>query len=125
MAGPQKILIVEDNNELRKLYETFLKYNSLDVATAIDGEDGLVKAKEFQPDFIFLDIMMPKKDGFEVLKTLRHDPSYNCTRTKIVLLTNLGDGTNLSPEIRRDMDGYAIKAEIVLNDLLEIIKSVG
>jgi CheY-like chemotaxis protein len=125
MAGPRKILIVEDNNELRKLYETFLEYNKFKVRAAVNGEDALAQAQEFKPDFVFLDIMMPKKDGYEVLKLLRHDPQYNSTRAKIVLLTNLGDGTNLSPETRRDMDGYAIKAEIVLNDLLEIIKSVG
>lgn len=124
MAGPRKILLVEDNAELRNLYETFLKYNKFIVETAVDGEDGIAKAKEFQPDFIFLDIMMPKMDGFEVLKTLRHDPSYNCTKTKIILLTNLGDGTQISESTRKDMDGYVIKAEIVLKDLLDIMKSL-
>ncbi len=124
MAGPRKILLVEDNAELRNLYETFLKYNKFTVETAVDGEDGIAKAKEFQPDFIFLDIMMPKMDGFEVLKTLRHDPSYNCTKTKIILLTNLGDGTQISESTRKDMDGYVIKAEIVLKDLLDIMKSL-
>lgn len=124
MAGPRKILLVEDNTELRNLYETFLKYNNFTVQTAVDGEDGIAKAKEFQPDFIFLDIMMPKMDGFEVLKILRHDPSYNCTKTKIILLTNLGDGTQISESTRKDMDGYVIKAEIVLKDLLDIMKSL-
>jgi len=123
VAGLQKILLVEDNPELRNLYEIFLKYNHFDVTTAIDGEDGLRVAQEFQPDLIFLDVMMPKKDGFEVLKLLRHDPQYNCTKAKIVLLTNLGDGSKVSPETRQDMDGYVIKAEIVLSDLLGIIKS--
>ena len=123
MAGLQKILLVEDNPELRNLYEIFLKYNHFDVATAIDGEDGLRVAQEFKPDLIFLDVMMPKKDGFEVLKLLRHDEQYNCTKAKIVLLTNLGDGSKVSPETRQDMDGYVIKAEIVLSDLLGIIKS--
>ncbi len=124
MAGLRKILLVEDNLELRNLYEIFLTYNKFEVATAIDGEDGLEVAKTFKPDLILLDVMMPRKDGFEVLHTLRHDPSYGCTKTKIVLLTNLGDGTKLSAETRREMDGYVIKAEIVLDDLLDIIKSL-
>jgi DNA-binding response OmpR family regulator len=124
VAGLQKILLVEDNPELRNLYELFLKYNHFEVATAIDGEDGLAVAKTFQPELIFLDVMMPKKDGFEVLRLLRHDESYGCTKTKIVLLTNLGDGSKIDPQTREDMDGYVIKAEIVLNDLLEIIKSL-
>lgn len=124
MAGLRKILLVEDNLELRNLYEIFLKLNKFEIETAIDGEDGLEKAKAFHPDLVLLDVMMPKKDGFEVLRTLRHDPKYGCTKTKIVLLTNLGDGTKLSDETREDMDGYVIKAEIVLNDLLDIIASL-
>lgn len=123
MAGLQKILLVEDNLELRKMYETFLTLNGFVIASAIDGEDGIAKARDFKPDLIFLDIMMPKMDGFEVLKILRHDPSYNCTKAKIVMLTNLGD-SKLSAQTRKDMDGYVIKAEIVLSDLLEVIKSL-
>lgn len=123
MAGLRKILLVEDNPELRKMYETFLTLNGYTVAVAIDGEDGLNRAREFAPDLIFLDIMMPKKDGFEVLKVLRHDPAYNCTKAKIVMLTNLGD-SKVTPTQRNDMDGYVIKAEIVLSDLVEVIKSL-
>lgn len=124
MAGLHKILIVEDNLELCELYKSFLTIKGYEVATAADGADGLKVAKSFKPDLIFLDIMMPKKDGFEVLKILRHDPSYGCTRAKIVMLTNLGDTSKLVPEIRQDMDGYVIKAEIVLDDLTDIIKSL-
>ena len=121
-AGLRKILLVEDNPELRHMYQTFLELNGFTVGTAIDGEDGLNQAREFIPDLIFLDIMMPKKDGFEVLKILRHDPAYNCTKCKIVMLTNLGD-SKVTRQQREDMDGYVIKAEIVLSDLLEVIKS--
>ena len=123
MAGLRKILLVEDNVELSKLYKTFFEYNHYEVMLAVDGVDGLEKAKTFQPDVIFLDIMMPRKDGFEVLKLLRHDPQYGCTDKKIVMLTNLGDGTKISSEVRKDMDGYAVKAEISLGDLLKIIHS--
>jgi DNA-binding response OmpR family regulator len=123
VAGLRKILLVEDNLELRNLYEIFLKQHGFDVATAADGDEGLEAAKKYQPDLIFLDVMMPKKNGFEVLKILRHDPSYGCTKTKIVILTNLGDSSKVSPDVRADMDGYMIKAEIELSSLLEIIKS--
>jgi len=123
VAGLRKILLVEDNLELRNLYEIFLKQHGFEVAIASDGDEGLVKAKEYKPDLIFLDVMMPKKNGFEVLKILRHDPEYGCTKTKIVILTNLGDSSKVSPDVRADMDGYVIKAEIELKSLLEIIKS--
>lgn len=123
MAGLRKILLVEDNLELRNLYEIFLKQHGFEVASASDGDEGLQKAKDYKPDLIFLDVMMPKKNGFEVLKILRHDPEYGSTKTKIVILTNLGDSGKVSPDVRADMDGYVIKAEIELKSLLEIIKS--
>ena len=66
---------------------------------------------------------MPGKDGFEVLKLLRHDPAYNSTRARIVMLTNLGDAAKLDPTMQDDIDGYVVKAEIVLQDLVDIIKS--
>ena len=124
MAGLHKIMFVEDNAELGAMHKNFLTFKGYEVATAADGEEGLIVAKGFKPDLIFLDIMMPKKDGFEVLKILRHDPSYECTRTKIVLLTNLGDTTRITPETHQDMDGYVIKAEIILDDLVDVVKSL-
>lgn len=123
MAGLQKILLVEDNIELRNIYEMFLKHREYDVRTAIDGEDGLRQAKTFHPDLVFLDIMMPNLDGLRVLKLLRHDEQYGCTKAKIVLLTNLGDANRVNPKVKHDMDGYVIKAEIELRDLIDIIKS--
>ena len=125
MAGLRKILLVEDNIELRNLYELFLQEHGFEIKTAIDGEDGLRVAKEFKPDLIFLDVMMPKMDGFQALKILRHNEEYGCTKTNIVLLTNLGDASKVSPGVRKDMDGYVVKAEIELSDLLDIISSLG
>ncbi|HSW78154.1 MAG TPA: response regulator [Candidatus Chromulinivoraceae bacterium] len=123
MAGLQKILLVEDNIELRSIYEQYLKRRGYTVTVAVDGEDALRLGKEFRPELVFLDIMMPKIDGLKVLKMLRHDEEYGCTRAKIVLLTNLGDASRVDPKVQKDMDGYVIKAEINLSDLIDIIKS--
>ena len=123
MAGLQKILLVEDNVELRNLYELFLKTHGFTVHTASDGEEGIATAAKYHPDLIFLDVMMPKKDGFQVLDELRHNPAYGCMKTRIVILTNLGDPSKVTPQVNRDMDGYVVKAEIQLNDLIEIINS--
>lgn len=124
MAGLRKILLVEDNLQLRDIYEYFLKHHGYEVKTAIDGEQGLQAAKDFKPDLVLLDIMMPQKDGFEVLKELRHNPEYHCMKSKIVILTNLGDSTKVDEQVSNDIDGYVVKAEIVLSDLLDIIASL-
>ena len=123
MAGLRKILLVEDNLELRNLYEIFLKQHGYDVALAADGDEGLEVARAYKPELVFLDVMMPKKNGFEVLKLLRHNPEYNCTKARIIILTNLGDSSKVSHDVREDMDGYMIKAEIELQSLLDVIKS--
>lgn len=122
-AGLRKILLVEDDQLIREMYELFLKDKGYTVGTAGDGDEALTVVKNFQPDLIFLDIMMPKRNGLEVLDILREDPSYGCQKCKIVLLTNLGDDT-IAEKVEDKIDGYAIKAEITLSDLIGIIDSL-
>lgn len=124
MAGLQKILLVEDNTQLRDMYDLILRDHGYQLAVASDGEEALQKATEFSPDLVFLDIMIPKLNGLEVLRRLRHDTAYNSTRSKIVLLTNLSSESGVSQGWENDADGYVVKAEIVPTDLFEIIKSL-
>jgi DNA-binding response OmpR family regulator len=65
-----KILLVEDDTFFREFYSSKLKEKNIDVLTAADGEDGLGKIQSFAPDIVLLDIIMPKKDGFDVLKEM-------------------------------------------------------
>lgn len=123
MAGLRKILIVEDNSELRDIYSTFLKQHGYDVELAADGNQGLVKAAKFKPDLVFIDVMMPWRDGYQVLRELRRNKEYGCTKSKLVILTNLGDHSKVTPDVAHDMDGYVVKAEIELPDLLDVIGS--
>lgn len=122
VAGLQQILLVEDDLLIREMYQLYLEDKGYHIGTASDGDEALTVAKEFHPDLIFLDIMMPKRNGLEVLDILRSDPSYGCTTCKIVLLTNLGDNT-IAEQVKDKIDGYAVKAEITLADLVNIIKS--
>ncbi|HSX09698.1 MAG TPA: response regulator [Candidatus Saccharimonadales bacterium] len=65
-----KILLVEDDTFFREFYSSKLKEQNIEVMTASDGEEGLAKVQNFLPDLMLLDIIMPKKDGFEVLKEM-------------------------------------------------------
>lgn len=68
-----KILIVEDDNFFQNFYANKLKEKGYEIFVAVDGMDALTKIKEIKPDLILLDIIMPKKDGFQVLEELGHD----------------------------------------------------
>ena len=65
-----KILLVEDDTFFREFYSTKLKEHKMEVEVAPDGEAALEKLKTYSPDVMLLDIIMPKKDGFEVLKAM-------------------------------------------------------
>lgn len=84
-----KILIVDDEETNLKLMSTILKSQDYTIEMARNGEEALVKTKEFAPDLIFLDIMMPGMDGFEVCRKLRQDPSSE--QIPVVMVTALTD----------------------------------
>jgi len=69
----KKVLVVDDENDSVSFLEAILKEQGLDVISANDGEAGLKKAKSESPDLVFLDVQMPKMDGFDVFRILRED----------------------------------------------------
>ena len=71
------LLLIEDNQHIRRIYSAKFQAEGFKVTTAENGEQGLVWADVCQPDAILLDIMMPKMDGFEVLKRLRAEPRFS------------------------------------------------
>jgi len=86
---PGKILIVDDEPDIVEFISYNLKHKGYLIATARDGVEAIRKAKEFKPDLILLDIMMPNKDGMETLKELRALPEFE--DTAIIFLTALND----------------------------------
>jgi DNA-binding response OmpR family regulator len=72
--GKAKILCVDDDRPTVTIISGVLKKEAYEVETALDGQEGLKKAREFKPDLIVLDIMMPGMNGFEVCRHLRDDP---------------------------------------------------
>lgn len=85
MEKALKILVVDDDPDLVESVKMMLKDKSYEVITAYDGIEGLQKAKEYSPDLIILDVMMPNKDGYAVCHELKSDPRYS--RIPILLLT--------------------------------------
>ncbi|MFC1671881.1 response regulator transcription factor [Planctomycetota bacterium] len=81
----KKILVVEDEPELVKALEVRLKNQDFEIISALDGEEGLRKAREENPDLILLDVMLPKIDGFRVARFLKFDEKYK--HIPIIMLT--------------------------------------
>jgi two-component system alkaline phosphatase synthesis response regulator PhoP len=76
MEKQQKILVVDDDRVLQQVITTTLQSKGYETVSAYDGEEGLEKIVDERPDMILLDVIMPKKNGFEVCKELKNDPKY-------------------------------------------------
>jgi len=124
MAGSKNVLLIEDEPMLRALYRKALTENRYAVEEAVDAEDAYAKLANFNPDYIFLDIMLPGKSGLEVLQELRANPDLGCLDAKIIVLTNLAQRSVADNAMEHGADGYIIKADILPTDLPEIIESL-
>jgi DNA-binding response OmpR family regulator len=116
----KKILFVEDEAVMQKALGEFLQANGYEVISALDGEVGLSLAKSQAPDLILLDIILPKKDGFEVFKELKADEKTEAI--PVVVLTNLSQMNDVSKMLELGGTKYFVKSEQSLQDILAIVK---
>lgn len=116
------ILFIEDESALQKTFSDTLSQEGYEIISALDGEIGLRLAKEKKPDLILLDIILPKINGFEVLKELKANP-----KTKdipVIVLTNLEGMDDIDKAIELGATTYLIKAQYSLEEVVEKIKKV-
>ena len=100
-----RILIIEDNEDLAFGLRNNLEIEGYDVLTAATGTAGVQQAREFQPDLILLDLMLPEMDGFEVLRTLRK----NGNPAPVLILTARGEEVDKVTGLRLGADDYVTK----------------
>ena len=103
----KKILIVDDEPNIVISLEFLMKKEGFEVAVAGDGEEALSKAASFAPDLVLLDVMMPKKSGFEVCEALRADPAR--AGLLVVMLTAKGRETEVAKGLAIGADAYVTK----------------
>ena len=113
-----KILLVEDDNNLREIYEARLQAEGYIIIAAKDGEEALVMAKNEQPDLIISDVMMPKVSGFEMLDILRNTEGLK--EVKVVMLTALGQSDDQQRADRLGADRYLVKSQVTLEDIVNV-----
>lgn len=102
-----KILIVDDEPNIVISLEFLMKKEGFEVAVANDGEEAMAKVAAFNPDLLLLDVMMPKKSGFEVCEALRADPGR--AGLLIVMLTAKGRDTEVAKGLAIGADAYVTK----------------
>ncbi len=114
-----KVLIVDDEKGVLKMYSEFLTGTGIEVLQATDGQTGIKLAKEQKPDVILLDIIMPRYNGLDVLKDLK-----NGEETKnipVFLLTNLPAESSEGKAKELGAAGYLVKAEYEPKMILDVI----
>lgn len=106
MASPL-ILLVDDEPSIRETLSFILEMEGFRVETACDGEEGLEKIRALVPPVVLLDAMMPRRDGFDVCRTVKADP--RLAGVKVVMLTALGQKTDQEKGVAAGADFYLTK----------------
>lgn len=117
-----KILIVEDDPLISRMYEKIFNFENYEVAMASDGEEGLLKAKQEKPNAILLDVMMPKLNGLEVLERLKTDPEMK--NIPVIMLTNLAGEKDAETALSKGAVKYIIKSEHEPKEISDMVKQI-
>ncbi|KKR48710.1 MAG: Response regulator receiver protein [Candidatus Magasanikbacteria bacterium GW2011_GWC2_40_17] len=124
MAKTRKkiILIVEDDEILLRALYLLFHNSGYTIASATDGDSALKMAQRLKPDLVLLDLLLPKMNGFDVLRDMKADP--NLKNIPVVVLSNLGDVSDIEKAKGLGAFDYYVKANTELSSLEEKIKSV-
>lgn len=117
-----KILIVEDDPLMSRMYQKIFTFEGHEVVLAYNGEEGLERAVKDKPTIILLDVMMPKMNGLQLLEKLKMDPT---TKTiPVVMLTNLAGQQDAETAIAKGAVKYIIKSEYEPKQIVNMVKEI-
>lgn len=107
MVRPRKILVADDDRNVLYLITELLSRHNCQIEQAVDGEQAVARAREFQPDLMVLDVMMPLIDGFEVCHRIKSDPQTK--HIKVIMLTAKTSGRDIEDGLAAGADHYMTK----------------
>ena len=122
-TNKKRILVVDDDDNLRTVLIDKLKISGFDAVGASDGREGLNKAFELHPDMILLDVLMPIMNGQEMLKKLREDHEWG-KKVKVIMLTVVEDATVIAQAVQDGSFAYLIKTDQSIDDIVEKVKGM-
>ena len=124
MTTTKSILIIEDDRFIGEMYVRSLRKASYDVDWMVDGNDGLVAARNKPYNAILLDVMLPERRGSDILQALRGNGEDLIPDTKVIVLTNFEQDDESRAAMQQNADAYLIKAEITPRKLLAILNDL-
>jgi CheY-like chemotaxis protein len=117
-----KILIIEDDPLMLRMYQTIFTFGKYEVETAGDGEEGLAKVTTANPTIILLDVMMPKMNGLQVLEKLKANPETK--KIPVVMLTNLAGMQDAESALAKGAVKYIVKSEHEPEEVYDIVQQI-
>ena len=117
-----KVLLVEDDAFLSSLLRNRLQKENLEVSYAADGEEAIAFLQANSPDLVLLDIILPKKSGFEVMEEIKNNPQMQGKEIPIIIISNLGQPEDVARGQDLGAIEYFIKARTSIDELVEKIK---
>jgi DNA-binding response OmpR family regulator len=121
MTVGARVLVAEDDRYLRRAAEARLRQQGFTVLTAADGEEALRVARSEKPDLILLDLIMPKVQGFEVLRALKEaEPT---AHIPVIILSNLSQDSDRAQCLESGAAAYFVKANLSLQDLVRAVQA--
>ena len=121
-AANKKILIVDDEKEISNLFKTTLEADGYEVTYCGDGETALQTAREFKPDLILLDLMMPRLSGFDALELFRS--TLETSAAKIVIFSALNEASDIDRAKQLGADDYIVKSNTSFMAVVDRIKAL-
>jgi len=115
------ILIIEDDKFLRELIANKLVKEDFNISEAINGEEGMKKIKEKNPDLVLLDLILPGIDGFQVLSKIKEDSALN--QIPVIILSNLDQKDDIEKGMKLGAVDYLIKAHFTPKEIIDKVKA--
>lgn len=117
-----KILIIEDDLLMQRMYEKIFKFAGLEVELVDNGKEGLKKARSDSPSVILLDIMMPEMNGLEVLEEIKKDSKIS--HIPVAMLTNLSENKDAKKALSMGAEKYVVKSDQSPEELVSLVKGM-
>lgn len=114
------VLIVEDEDFLVRALKDNLVSEGHTVSVAMDGEAAFVELAKKKPSLILLDLLLPKKNGFDVLREIRSNPEYQ--HIPVVILSNLGEDSEIKRALELGANDYFVKSQHPIQEVMEKVK---